>query len=237
MNRRDTTGRASTSSAMTASPGQLRPANAAKTPPDQKPMWSLNGTYFEACNCEIVCPCIFQSAPSHGDCSVLYAWQVDDGAFGATDLSGFNIALAAYAGGHMQEVKWFGALYIDERANGDQRHALEMIFTGRAGGFPETLASFFERFNGVKFVAIDYRLVGKKRMISIPDILDVSIHAISGQNNGDTVVVGHPLSLAPGNPFIVAKSDRVHLNDYEWSWNFSGRAGGYSAFQYEGVLP
>lgn len=235
MDRRDSIRERSASSAMARSKRDLRLRKTVETAPGHKPAWLLKGTYFEACSCETVCPCIFQSAPSHGDCSVIYAWQIDAGTFGATDISGFNIALAAYAGGHMQKVKWRAALYIDERANKEQRHALETIFTGKAGGFLETLTCFFERFSGVKFVAIHYLLDGKKRAVSIPNILDASIHAIKGQNDDDTVVSGHPLSLAPGNPFIVAQSDGVHLEDYEWKWSFSGRAARYSPFQYQSV--
>lgn len=193
----------------------------------------MNGTYFEACSCETVCPCIFESPPSHGDCSVLYAWRIDEGVFHGVNLSGFNVALAAFAGGHMQKVKWLAALYIDERADADQRHALETIFTGKAGGFPEALVSFFEKFSGVKYVPIDYRFAGKSRAVRIPGILEAKIHAIKGQHNGDAVVSGHPLGLAPGNPLIVAKSDEVRLTDYELNWSFSGRAGGYSPFQYQ----
>ena len=232
MNRRELLGTGLVSLAIAASAAPI-PVVDAETPVDANPAWSLKGTYFEACSCETVCPCIFQSPPSHGDCCVLYAWRVEDGAYSTTNLSGLNVALAAYAGGHMQKVKWLAALYIDERANADQRRALETIFTGKAGGFPAALMSFFERFSGVKYVSIDYRLDGKNRAVSIPGILDASIHAIKGQNDGDTIVSGHPLGLAPGNPLIVAQSDKVHLRDYQWNWNFSGRAGGYSPYQYQ----
>ena len=34
--------------------------------------WEISGTYFEACNCEIACPCVFLSAPTTGDCTVSY---------------------------------------------------------------------------------------------------------------------------------------------------------------------
>ncbi|HVX36767.1 MAG TPA: DUF1326 domain-containing protein [Hyphomicrobium sp.] len=236
MNRRELMGTGLISFAMAASAGKIGAAGAetpAVTLIGLSQGWSLKGTYFEACSCETVCPCIFQSPPSHGDCAVLYAWQINDGVFGATSLSGLNVALAAYAGGHMQKVKWLAALYIDERANAEQRHALETIYTGKAGGFPAALVSFFEKFSGVKYVPIDYRLEGKNRAVDIPGILEAKIHAIKGQNDGDTVVSGHPLGLAPGNPLIVATSDKVRLTDYEWNWSFSGRAGGYSPFQYQ----
>jgi hypothetical protein len=197
--------------------------------------WKLAGNYFEACSCEVVCPCIFQSAPSHGDCAVLYAWRIDRGNYQATALDGLNVALAAYADGHMAKVKWLAAVYIDDRATSEQNAALKRIFTGTAGGFPAGLAGFFERFIGVKSAPIHYVLDGKKRAVEIPGVMSASIHAIAGQEGGDAVIAGHPLGLAPGNPLIVAQSDSVTLTDYEWNWKFSGRSGGYSPFQYQGA--
>lgn len=195
--------------------------------------WKLSGAYFEACSCEVVCPCIFQSAPSHGDCSVLYTWHIDQGQSGDVSLDGLNVALAAYADGHMQKVKWKAALYIDERATPEQFAQLKRIFTGEAGGFPAALVGFFDGFLGVKQAPIVYMASGKTRSVDIPGIMQAKVHAIEGQAGGDTVVSGHPLGLAPGNPLIVAISDDVTLTDYEWNWKFSGRSGGYSPFQYQ----
>jgi hypothetical protein len=195
--------------------------------------WKLAGTYFEACSCEVVCPCIFQSAPSHGDCAVVYAWNIRDGSDGTTVLDDLNVALAAFADGHMQKVKWLAALYIDDRASAAQLASLKRIFTGKAGGHPAALAGFFEKFVGVKSAPILYELNGKKRAVAIPGILSAAIHAIAGQAGADAVVTGHPLGLAPGEPLVVAQSDGVSLTDYEWNWKFSGRAGGYSPFTYQ----
>ncbi|MFA5900096.1 MAG: DUF1326 domain-containing protein [Hyphomicrobium sp.] len=207
-------------------------ANAEPTHGGAPADWSLSGTYFEACSCETVCPCIFESAPSHGTCSVLYAWHIGHGVDGATSLDGLNVALAAYADGHMQKVKWLAALYIDDRATAEQYAALEKIFTGKAGGHPAALAGFFSRFLGVKSVPIDYQLDGRKRSVFIPGIMRAMVEAISGQAGDDAVVTGHPLGLAPGNPLVVARNEQVTLTDYDWNWKFSGRAAGYSPFQY-----
>ncbi|MFP6650784.1 MAG: DUF1326 domain-containing protein, partial [Dehalococcoidia bacterium] len=54
--------------------------------------WSISGTYFEACNCEIACPCVFLSAPTDEDCTVLIAWHIESGSFGDTALDGLNVA-------------------------------------------------------------------------------------------------------------------------------------------------
>ncbi|WP_083567253.1 DUF1326 domain-containing protein [Hyphomicrobium sp. CS1GBMeth3] len=195
--------------------------------------WRLHGNYFEACSCETVCPCIFESAPSHGDCNVIYAWTVRTGHYRDVSLDGLNVALAARADGHMQQVKWLAALYIDSKATPDQYAALESIFTGKAGGHPAALASFFERFIGVRQVPISFEGEGKKRSVDIPGVLKATIKAIVGQKGGETTIVGQPLGLAPGEPLVAAKSDEVVLKDYEWNWKFSGRAGGYSPFTYQ----
>ena len=214
--------------------GGLRLADAkSEILPTKSGDWQLAGTYFEACSCEVMCPCIFQSAPSHGDCAVLYAWRIDRGRYDATSLDGLNVGLAGYANGHMAKVKWLAAVYIDDGANADQEAALRRIFTGSAGGFPAALAGFFERFIGVKTAPIRYDRDGKKRAVEIPGVLRASIHAIAGQEGGDAIITGHPLGLAPGQPLIVAQSDEVTLTDYEWNWKFSGRSGGYSPFKYQ----
>jgi hypothetical protein len=95
--------------------------------------WKIAGSYFEACNCDVACPCVFLSTPTDGDCTVLLAWHIDHGQFGEVNLDGFNTALAVYSPGHMLQTKWKVALYVDELANQDQRDALTQIFSGQAG--------------------------------------------------------------------------------------------------------
>lgn len=118
--------------------------------------WQLTGTYFETCNCEAACPCVFLSAPSSGECTVLIAWHVDKGRFEDTVLDGLNVALAVHSPGHMAEVPWRAVLYFDDRAEDDQKDALTQIFTGQAGGHPATLVSHVGEVLGISSVPIDY---------------------------------------------------------------------------------
>ena len=55
--------------------------------------WELKGQYFEACNCEAACPCVFLSPPTEDDCTVLVGWHIDEGQFDGTNLDGLNVAL------------------------------------------------------------------------------------------------------------------------------------------------
>jgi hypothetical protein len=196
--------------------------------------WQLKGTYFETCNCDVACPCVFLSRPTEGECRVLVAWHVDQGKDGDVDLSGLNVAMAIHSPGHMMQTKWRAALYLDERASDQQRQALTRIFAGQAGGHPEALASFVGDVLGVANVRIDYQATGKKRSLSIPDVVDAEIEAIEGQGGGDVTISGHPLCVAPGEPAVVARSKRLDYTDHHMTWSISDGNGFYSPFAYQG---
>jgi hypothetical protein len=203
-------------------------------PREDSMSWSLKGTYFETCNCNVACPCVFLSPPSEGECRVLVAWHVDQGQDDQTDLSGLNVAMAITTPGTMVETKWRAALYLDERASDPQKQALIRIFAGKAGGHPQALASFVEDVLGVASVRIDYRAEGKRRSVVIPNIVDAEIEAIEGQGDGEVTVSGHPLCIAPGEPAVVAKSKRLDYTDHDMTWSISDGNGFYSPFAYQG---
>src|SRR5690242_7824232 len=196
--------------------------------------WKLTGGYFEACNCDAACPCVLLGAPTKGECTVLIAWHIDKGNFGSTNLDGLNTALAAHSPGHMLQVKWKVALYLDERATQEQRDALTRIFAGQAGGHLANLAPCIGEVLGVKAVPIDYRAEGRRRSMAIGGVADVDIEAVPGQNGGEATVAGMPFCVVPGIPAVVAKSKLMSYHDYGYRWEISDKNGFYSPFAYEG---
>jgi hypothetical protein len=60
--------------------------------------WSISGTYFENCNCEVVCPCTWSglSRPATQErCNVLLGFHVDRGDIEGVDVSGLTFGLLA----------------------------------------------------------------------------------------------------------------------------------------------
>ena len=100
--------------------------------------WSLKGTYFESCNCNVACPCLFLSPPTEGECTALVGWHIEKGDDESVDLSGLNVALAVHSPGHMATTQWNVAVYIDQRATEAQNASLMKIF----GGLPPISAQF-----------------------------------------------------------------------------------------------
>jgi hypothetical protein len=195
--------------------------------------WKIAGSYFEACNCNVACPCVFLSAPTSGNCTVLLAWHIDQGRFGEINLNGFNAALAAYAPGHMLEVKWKVALYVDERGNQGQQDALTQIFSGQAGGHLAALAPLIGEVLGVKAAPIEYCSEGKRRSMRLGNFAEAEIEGLPGQEGGDVTVAGVPFTPVPGFPAVVAKSKQMRFSDYDLKWEVSNKNGFFSPFAYQ----
>lgn len=194
--------------------------------------WSLEGTYFESCNCETACPCLFLSPPTEGECTALVGWHIADGAHEGVSLSGLNVALAVHSPGHMATTQWNVALYVDDRADEAQNAALMAIFGGQAGGHPARLATHIGAIVGVRSTPIEFTIEGGRHALRIPGIADVEIAPIAGQGDGPVTVEGHPLCIAPGFAATVAKSSKLTFSDHGMAWNLSDKTGVFSPFAY-----
>lgn len=196
--------------------------------------WNIEGSYFEACNCDVTCPCTTLSEPTEGECKALVGWHVEQGQFGDVNLDGLNAALAIYTPGHMMEGDWKVALYIDERASDAQQEALTEILGGHAGGHPANLGKMVSQVLGVKRVPMEYKADGRERALRVGDVAHAHIKAIDGHDEGDVTLENHPLAVAPGFTAVVAKSSEAGFDDHGFSWEVSERSGLYSPFHYSG---
>src|SRR5215207_2628697 len=165
---------------------------------NDNPDWRLEGDYFDGCNCKSICPCIFALDPTEGHCNGVAAWHIEKGHFtsetnngnninkdnnnNSINLANLNVFLAVHAPGHMfTGPKWKIALYLDEKANNDQKDALTKIFTGQVGGefFAEILPLIGETL-GIKSVPIEFNIEGKKRRkIKIPSFVEMEIEGLT----------------------------------------------------------
>src|SRR3981081_3949517 len=109
-------------------------AQAMTTATQPKTKFVVEGDYFEACSCKVMCSCIFLAPATEDHCDVLLGWPTSNGKMGTVDLKGLNAALVVSSPKQMTDGGWKLALYIDERASKAQAEALTGIFSGAAGG-------------------------------------------------------------------------------------------------------
>lgn len=194
--------------------------------------WALAGDYFESCNCDVACPCVFLSDPTKGHCTVLVGWHVRKGKAGTEVLDGLGFALAAYTPGNMVKTKWEVAIYVDERATAGQRRALETILGGQAGGPFAGFGPLIGTSHGFRFVPFEFRVDGKKRSLRIKGIAEMRSEAIAGAGGAEVKLAGAPLLMTP--EVTVAKAELLRLADHGWAWEMVGGNSFYSPFDFKG---
>ena len=195
--------------------------------------WQIQGSYFETCNCETACPCVWLQSPSEGNCKLLVAWHITSGYFDKLALTNLNVALACYAPGDMTKGNWQAALYIDERADDVQFDAITQIYSGQQGGHLAILMGFVSEVLGIKKVKIDFQEDGNKRFMNIPGIAQAEIESIQGITGAESKISNPPLCVVSSHPSIVAKSSQYQYQDFDKNWQFSDRNGYYSPFIYQ----
>ena len=98
--------------------------------------WKLEGTYFETCSCEVICPCTASLAfgATYDRCKVVLVFHVVDGDVDGTDVSGLTVAAVADTPKVMSEGNWRLGVIIDAAASDEQAEQLGAVFSGALGG-------------------------------------------------------------------------------------------------------
>jgi hypothetical protein len=106
-------------------------------PPSTRSVWAVSGSYLEACNCEpMCCPSAQQRRPwrpRDGVCTGALFWTIEKGHVDDVDLDGLALVIAFRHDHDEPGSPWEIAIYLDQRADGRQRSALETLFAGARG--------------------------------------------------------------------------------------------------------
>ncbi len=206
------------------------------------PSWKVSGDWFDVCKCSIPCPCTFAQAPSYGDCDGVMAYHVRSGQYGEASLDGLNVLGLAYFKGNIWagETKASIGLFFDEKANPQQREALQMIFSGKAGGFMAEFAKLIENVRGIEYVPIRFEVSDdlSRWSAEIPGKVIAKAEALSGPMTplGKRVqTINAPGSeTGPGTTATWGKAitDEVDAMGFKWEWN--GRSSKHIPFDWSG---
>ena len=93
--------------------------------------WHVKGIEYANCNCAYGCGCQFNALPTHGHCSAVGVFHIEQGRFGDVSLDGLTTVGVYSWPGPVHEGNGRMQLVIDERADARQREALERIMTGQ----------------------------------------------------------------------------------------------------------
>jgi len=182
--------------------------------------WKVSGQLEEACSCDAACPCWFGSKPTKMNCSGGYAIFIDKGSYGNVPLDGLG---AAFIGANpdgttmMESIgNWkFMAIYIDEKANGEQRKALEAIM--RATSPPAAPADR----TTVKYVPITRKIEGPEHIVTIGGYGGFSAHVMPGGMGGSPRIVNPPGADPMHKEYQQGLTTKQTYNDSGQKWDWS----------------
>lgn len=92
--------------------------------------WMIRGTSLSSCNCDVGCPCQFNSLPTHGDCRATMGVLVEEGHFGDVDLDGVRFGILAAWPKAIHEGNGEAQPFIDTDTTPEQREAILAIIAG-----------------------------------------------------------------------------------------------------------
>ena len=146
--------------------------------------WKIKAKYYEACNCELGCPCNMSGFPSHGKCEGAIGFQVVSGERDGVDLTGVKVASAVKWPGAIHEGNGTMVLFID--APEEQVNALMPILTAEDPGLPwEILTSTVTDIHGPFFEKIEITDNGTDSRVKVGDKFEVQMETFRNPVNGE----------------------------------------------------
>lgn len=197
--------------------------------------WNLEGSFFENCNCDSVCPCTtsgFAQAGDHDRCLVTFAIHVDSGSIEGVDVSGLNVVMVFDAPGNMGEGGWEVGMIIDDQASDEQADGLGRVVGGQAGGPMAALAPLVGGMLGVERAPIEYVNEGGKHSVTAGSAVDIEISDRQLVEGGSfaalTGINYHPMNTE----LSIATADRAKISAFGKEWDNTGQNGHYAPFSW-----
>jgi len=188
----------------------------------KKVSWKITGQLEEACSCAAACPCWFDSKPTRTTCGGNQVLFIQKGTYGNVKLD--RLAVANYAQSPENQTmmesfgKWnFSTNYIDEKANPEQRKALEAI---AMAVLPSKNGSAnFE----TKYVPITRKIEGKDHIITIGNVATFTGRLIEGGLGGNSKITNPPGADPLHHEYAQGRTSKMTYTDsgQNWDWQDS----------------
>jgi hypothetical protein len=188
--------------------------------------WNLEGTYFETCSCEVVCPCTVSLSlgADYERCRVTLVFNITQGEVEGVDVSGLKVAAIADTPKVMSDGNWRLGVFIDAAASDEQAEKLGAVFGGQLGGPMQALGPLVTESLGVERATIEVREEGLRHSVKIGDTIDFEIEDVVpfGVESGEPARVSGVFHPA-GSELTISKATRSRINAF--GIEYDARAG------------
>jgi hypothetical protein len=153
--------------------------------------WSIKGPSWTTCNCDIGCPCQFNSLPTKGHCRATMAIRVDSGHFGDVNLDGVTFGVLVAWPGPIHEGKGEAQPFVDSSASQAQRDAVLSIVSGEHTDPGATIfnvfAATFDKIHDPIFAPVTFEadMQARTGRISVPGVIEATCESIRNPIDGN----------------------------------------------------
>lgn len=201
--------------------------------------WTASGEYMEACSCDFLCPCIPKNSTTpatHDYCKVALAFEISEGKFGDTDISGVKFVMVAQSKAIMSHGEWIAGLIVDTAASDEQVAAVAAIAGADGNGPLSGFAPLISDFRGLERREVSFTKNGGKVSVNVEGMIDQAVEGVeSASVPGEFVCIDN--SFHPVNKrlnFASAIKNVIKAFGIEWEDNSGGNNGHFAPFDWQG---
>lgn len=200
--------------------------------------WSLEGTYFENCPCDMVCPCTTSGLTMPADaerCQVVLVFHIDSGEVEGVDVSDLTVAMLADTPQVMADGDWRVGLFMDEAASQEQADKLSAVFSGQLGGPMELLSPLIGEMLGMETAPIEYVDDGRRHRVRIGEFVEIEVEDFVPPQTPEGEVSKLTGVFHPANSTLtVAQATASRVNAFGLAFSNTGKNGHSAPFSWAG---
>ena len=192
--------------------------------------YRLSGTFYEACNCDAICPCrrwngVDGGRSTHGICAFVLSWKIDSGHSGSVELAGLKVCLVGTYNDDEEGLPWTCMIYIDENATDEQFDEISGLFQGKAGNNIE-FTQWVSKVLGVNRARIELDHTPGREEVRIGSVAGARVERmVDFDGTLSTSISGHAF---PGRESVSS----FRVSDGDFDWDYREQCGFSSGFEY-----
>jgi len=197
--------------------------------------YSVKGTYFENCSCEVACPCGASNLvlpATYDRCYVLLAFHVAEGDVDGVDVGDTSVAIFADTPKQMTDGGWRVGVFVGDNASDAQRDKLLAVFSGEQGGPPAMFGPLMGDMLGMEVAPIEFVDDGRKHSVRIGDAVDIEVEDFAGAEEGSVMTLSG-LAHPANSTLALARATRSKIAAWGFELDLTGRNGHSAPFAWQ----
>jgi hypothetical protein len=196
--------------------------------------WSIEGTFFENCSCDAICPCTWSNMARRATkdyCRAALAFQIAAGEVDGADLAGRTFVVVLDTPALMPEGGWRVGAFVDDGASAEQVAALAKVIGGEAGGPLAALGPLIGEFLGIEQAPITITSDGRHHHVQVGSVIDYEAEQVLTPDGSPvelTNIVVHPA----GPTLAVTTVDAERNSPFGITWGGKGMSGFSNRFRW-----